>query len=406
MTLRNQVRKQIDRARERLRNSDLYPYWRRIPARRQEAEVELLLARINAMPRGLDVAADNTRQLASRRGERHVLPATAGELSVVGFGARGWEKHGLWASLGRVFRARFFSDDVPIDHPLACRTQAERKARGERLVGFVEAAGRDGPVHMVFLYCDHSNVDAEALRRLRELGAWVVWMGLDDRHTFLPFERDEFTLGVETIAPHADLYWTTWRAGILLHHSIGSRAWLGGLGADPDFYKPVEVPRDLDVLFLGQSYGVRREIVWRLRRMGIAVEARGFGWPNGFVSFEETIRSFSRARIVLGISAVGAMDGVTIMKGRDFEVPMCGACYVTQHVAELSDFFAIGKELACYGDALGAAEQIAWLLRDEAAAASMRSAALAGALARNTWDARLRELFEVLTGQRSFARAG
>ena len=115
------------------------------------------------------------------------------------------------------------------------------------------------------------------------------------------------------------------------------------------------------------------------------------------MSFDTIVRHFSRARVVLGVSNVGSMDDVTIIKGRDFEVPMCGACYLTQYVDELTDFFAIGRDILCYQTASQAADTLASLLRDEPRRRELAKNALQASLDHNTWEHRIKAMYAMLT---------
>lgn len=371
-----------------------YALYRRWLTFRERSRFEDLLRRAATLPVDLDLEPEVDRQLRERSAHRQKLPVELAQATVVGVGARGWERFGLWPSFERTCDFHFFGDGLADDEPFACHTRAAQSERCERLLAFVRELHARHPVHVVFIYANATNLSPRLFRELQAMGCWTILMGLDDRHTlFSPHEKG---LGEgAALAAEADLYWTTWRTGRLLHHMAGSRAWLGGLGADPAFHHPVEVPKDIPVLFLGVSYGVRRELVESLKAMGIPVEGQGYGWSR-YLTFDETIRSISRAKIVLGISNVGSMDGVSILKGRDFEVPMCGATYVTQYSEELGDFFDIGKDVVCYGSRLQAAEVLVSLLRDEGKRRALARNALEASRRRNTWEIRLREMYDRL----------
>jgi hypothetical protein len=396
--MRNGIQASVERLRERLRQTPIHRLYRPFSERRQRAELLSLLDRIAQVPATIDPTAEMRRGLAARAPMRKPLPDSMRDARVIAVGARGWEVNGLWPSLGRSFDFDFFADGVPEPQPFYCNTPAEQAARSRRILEFVEARDRERPVHAVFFYADPSNLTPDLFEGLARLGCWTILMGLDDRHTFARLVRPGGAVaGVEAIAPHVDLYWTTWRAGTLLHHSIGSRAWMGGYGADPRYFRPVDPAEEYDVLFIGQSYGIRREFIGRLRRWGIRVECRGFGWDNtAFLPFDETVRLFSRAKIVLGMSNVANFEDVAIMKGRDFEIPMCGACYVTQYCEEIGDFFHLGRDIACYATARECAEILHGLLRDEPRRAALRRNALQQSLEHNTWDRRLSEMYELL----------
>jgi hypothetical protein len=390
----------IRRLRERLRDSPLHRLYRPISERRQRVELRVLLERIARVPpdENPEVAMRNALHVRSQ--QRKALPASARDARIIAVGARGWEVFGLWPAFGRCFDFEFFGDGIPEPEPFYCHTPEEQVARSRRILEFVTASDRERPVHAVFFYADPSNLTPELFEGLARIGCWSVLMGLDDRHTFVRRRYPGGAVaGVESIAPHVDLYWTTWRAGTLLHHAIGSRAWMGGYGSDPRYFHPVDPREEYDVLFLGQCYGIRRELVSELRALGIRVDCFGWGWEDsgsGWVPFEETVRLFSRAKVVLGMSNVGNFEDVAIMKGRDFEIPMCGACYVTQYCEEIGDFFHLGRDIACYATARECAEILHCLLRDPGRRAAFRESALRQSIAHNTWDQRLAEMYDLL----------
>ena len=66
----------------------------------------------------------------------------------------------------------------------------------------------------------------------------------------------------------------------------------------------------------------------------------------------------------LGVGGVGHLDEVQHLKGRDFEVPMCGAVYLTTYNPELCDWYQVGEEILCYGSFQNCAEILINLLSD------------------------------------------
>ena len=129
---------------------------------------------------------------------------------------------------------------------------------------------------------------------------------------------------------------------------------------------------------------------------GFQVDAFGGGWPSGRVSFDETVNLFSRAKVVLGCGTVQHTDGVFHLKGRDFEVPMCGVVYLTTYCWELSLSYDIGREILCYSSLPECAEVLHHILRDPTRADAMRAAVLDGARARHTWERRIQDMFTLL----------
>jgi hypothetical protein len=135
------------------------------------------------------------------------------------------------------------------------------------------------------------------------------------------------------------------------------------------------VERDIDVLWIGRAYGPRLDLIRALRARGFDVHAFGPGWGSGALSFERMVELYSRACVVLGMGAVGQTDEVKHLKGRDFEVPMAGAAYLTSFNPELGDHFQIGREIMCYASQVECAEVLAYVLHRPALLAAVRGAA-------------------------------
>ena len=55
--------------------------------------------------------------------------------------------------------------------------------------------------------------------------------------------------------------------------------------------------KDIDILFIGNRYGIRGKLVEFLAKNGISVTCFGNGWPNGYVNAEKNIVLSKRARI-------------------------------------------------------------------------------------------------------------
>jgi spore maturation protein CgeB len=114
------------------------------------------------------------------------------------------------------------------------------------------------------------------------------------------------------------------------------------------------------------------------------------------VPFPEMIELYSRAKVVLGVGGVGFTESIKHLKGRDFEVPMSGALYLTSFNPELADHFVIGKEILCYASWLDCAEVIRWVLEFPEWAEDVRRAGRRRCLADHTWDTRIDQMLTKL----------
>jgi hypothetical protein len=330
--------------------------------------------------------------LRSVSATRRPLPE---RLHVLAFGARHWEVNGFWQAFEATSQLSLFEYDR--DPAFSANPSVATRSRlGERFMRFVEAQERDTPAHLAFCYASGAYVDPRMLEALRARGIWTVVMALDDKQQ-LPGPRHADLVGWQLdVARAADLYWTTWRAGVDWLWAHGARPWYAPEAACPRLFAPRPAQRDIDVLWVGRAYGPRLSLVTGLRRRGFDVRAYGPGWETGPVTFDEMIDLYSRARIVLGMGAVGQTDRIKHLKGRDFEVPMMGAAYLTSFNPELTDHFTIGREILCYSSQEECAEIIAWGLRRPELLREIGDAARARCMREHTWERRLTDMFRLL----------
>jgi spore maturation protein CgeB len=95
------------------------------------------------------------------------------------------------------------------------------------------------------------------------------------------------------------------------------------------------------------------------------------------------------------MGAVIQTDRIKHLKGRDFEVPMSGAAYLTSFNPELTDHFDVGREILCYASESECAEVLSFVLRRPELLVELRRAARARCLRDHTWERRVRELYDL-----------
>jgi hypothetical protein len=365
----------------------------RISGRRQLARFTRLLEEvISANLEQRWSSEDASCALSRLRSSRRRFRAASGRPQIVCFGTNDdWRQNGIWAAMKE--EADFELYEVPDESRYSRNEELERAIEGQRLLEFVDAKGREN-VSTVFFAHSGRHIGSTTLDALRTRGIWTIAMSVDDKHQLS--RPVDSTTGVpyqQSLARGVDLYWTSWNGALPYLSAMGANAWFAPPGANPDFHGPLELPRDLDIVFVGARYGIREGIVRYLRSLGFRVAAFGSGWPGGAISYTEMVKVFNRARVVLGASGVGATDRVQHLKGRDFEVPMCGAAYVTSYNPELSRAFQIGKEIVCYASLEQCAEETAMLLADPQRAEALRTEARRRSITEHTWGHRLRALW-------------
>lgn len=268
-----------------------------------------------------------------------------------------------------------------------------KQQMNHNLLKAVQSAHKDKPIDLFFGYLSGRWVFPGTLRAIREMGIPLLNICLDDRTKFYSSLEPTGYAGMADIASTFTLCWTSTEDAVRLYESVGARAIYLPEGANPEVYKPIEVPFDIDVSFVGQCYGQRPKVIEYLRSQGINVQTFGRGWPTGEISVNEMVKIYNRSRINLGFAAVGNSTDICCLKGRDFEVPMSGAFYLTQYHPELERCFEIGKEIVCYRDVSDMAEKIRYYLDHPEEAERIRKASLQRALRDHTWVGRFDHVF-------------
>lgn len=290
--------------------------------------------------------------------------------------------------------------------------QANRPKITEELIRQVRAAHASRPVDMFFSYFYDACVMPEAIDEIGEMGITTVnWYCNGSYQLHL----------VSTIAPHYDWCLVPERFRLKDYLRMGANPLYCQEAANPDVYKPYNLPLEYDVTFVGQAYADRPAYIRHLRNQGIEVRVWGRNWPamrkglgdgepqpmshklkgtvygGGILSDNDMIRMFSRSRINLGFSACGethrTSQRILQVRLRDFEVPMSGGFYMVEYMEELEEFFEIGKEIVCYTDREDLADKIKYYLAHDSERETIRWAGHQRCLRDHTWKRRFASAF-------------
>lgn len=306
---------------------------------------------------------------------------------------------------------------------------ARRPLLEEELLRQVRAAHRERPVDLFFSYFYSAIARPEVIREIGRLGIATVNWYCNGAH--------QFHL-VEEIAPAYDHCLVPEKFRLEDYRRIGARPVYCQEAANPNIYRPHELPVEYDAVFVGQCYGDRPGILRHLWDHGVEAHAWGPGWAAregvsdvgrpGPVSFrdriarwtgigrgkdrfrgayphlrhppasdEEMIRLYSRGRIVLGFSSCGEThrsgERILQVRLRDFEVPMSGGFYLIEYVEELEEFFDPGKEIVFYRDRHDLLDKIRYYLAHESERETIRRAGHRRALRDHTWHRRFEDAF-------------
>jgi spore maturation protein CgeB len=147
--------------------------------------------------------------------------------------------------------------------------------------------------------------------------------------------------------------------------------------------------------FLG---GIRRTYQqWQYRQRTRQLEPMIEPVLNGYAT--DLTETFNAYEVVLNFSNVWG-DGRTgselipHVRMRDFEAPMCRACYLTGHTEEIAEFYDIGTEIDTYRNAKELVDKTRFYLDHPNEAERLRQSGYERARRDHTWQERFKELFE------------
>jgi spore maturation protein CgeB len=337
--------------------------------------------------------------LRSRVGERALRrgwPKGCGDLHLfLMYSERNWEAvlPKALATFGRVtsfeWRSLGFEEG-------ATDWAIRREEMNRQLLAAFRAAGAKRPVDVVVGYVSGATIAPEILLAMAREGAAITNFCFDDKVHWPGHRIGGRYTSPAAIAHVVDLNLTSDPQGMARYAERGGLAMFHPEAADPEVYQPLDLPFEYDVSFIGSRFGWRPSFIAQLERKGIRVTCFGEGWHNGAIGTEDMKLVYAKSRVNLGFGGIGHSRKLVCLKGRDFEVPMSGALYLTQHNPELALVFDIGREVLTYRDVDDCARIIQEVLADQTRAAEIRRAARARSMREHTYFARWRRVLETL----------
>ncbi len=181
-------------------------------------------------------------------------------------------------------------------------------------------------------------------------------------------------------------------------------------GADPEFFQPVPVEKEMDVFFYGYGDKFRRE--WMAAMVGepsrslpdvdFALGGRDFqgdigrARQIGDVPFNVFSRAISAARINLNITRRSHATVLASATARPFELAAAGAAIVSNPYEGIDRWFEPGRELLVVSSAEEAVAAYRQLLDDPAQAEELGRLARERVLDEHTYVHRARRLLELV----------
>jgi len=248
----------------------------------------------------------------------------------------------------------------------------------------------------IFFYARPALLSDEVFDELRR--RWhgpLLGMSLDDKFEFFPYGI--FSGGGDNYQRWAK------RFDVNLTNCLAATEWYHQRGL-PCLYVPqgVHRPEHLDLpksvqyqhtlSFLGSRKPERALVINRLIETGISIELFGAGWPNS-QWIEDPNSVYRNTQINLGIGFASSSSILTTIKGRDFECPGVGACYLTTYNWELTNHYELGKEILCYRSVEELIEMYSWYRKRPQECLRIAQAAWRRCANEHTWEKRFRKVF-------------
>lgn len=249
-------------------------------------------------------------------------------------------------------------------------------------------------IDLFFSYLSGRWVDRTTIETIASLGIKTVNFSFDDTRLFWGPRINGIWTGVACIAPAFDLNISVASPlDIKKYQSVAARAvFLPPAGNVRAFNIEPDTGTDRNLIsFIGQKYGRREEYIDYLRMKGVEVAVYGKGWSSGEISHEQKMDIYRRSIITLGFGFLGRSKKVS-MKGRDFEVPMTGACYVTTWEPSLTVCFKENEEIVFYRNKKDLYEKVKWLKNNPDIAVQIGKAGRDRALREHQWRMRWKQL--------------
>lgn len=162
-------------------------------------------------------------------------------------------------------------------------------------------------------------------------------------------------------------------------------------GASPKYKASPGCPRDVEVSFVGQPHGDRRQVIDQIRAAGINIHVFGSGWPQR-LTFPQMVEMFGRSKINLNLN--NACDArFKQIKGRNFEVPACGGFLLTGKAENLHEYYEYDKEIGTFDSTPEMIEKIKYYLAHEEEREAMAAAAHERTMKEHTYSSRFDHIF-------------
>jgi hypothetical protein len=193
-----------------------------------------------------------------------------------------------------------------------------------------------------------------------------ILLSLDDQQSFSRFKmKDGRDSALKDIVGCVDFCLTSTKKSMKKYLVENGRVLYMPEGANIDFFKPLNLEKKYDVVFIGAIYGYRKKLIRHIKSKNINIQTFGYKSDNGPVSFKDMVEIWNQSKLVIGHGGIGYSNKAMTLKGRDFEVPMCAVPYLTTYYDELCNLFQEDEDIFFYKTLDELTVKIKYLLDNE-----------------------------------------
>ena len=255
---------------------------------------------------------------------------------------------------------------------------------------FLELVKKEKPDYAFFLLI-YDEFDPSTFLKLKEISPNTKIFNLlsDDSWRYDDYGRYWALL--------SDYIVTTGHRAIKLHKKEGIKNIFFASVVNLEHFKPLNLEKKYDVVFIGTSGKERIESIKFLRKNGIKVDIFGKNWHydefkdiyHGPLDSDELIKKINESRINLSVSIGG--DTKPQIKGRPFEVSACKSFVLESYFPDYLDFFEKDKEIVMFKNNGEMLEKARYYLKHEKEREKIAQAAYEKVVKKYSVDAMLNE---------------
>lgn len=218
----------------------------------------------------------------------------------------------------------------------------------------------------IFINARRDELTLETLEKIRKVSpaTKIISVSGDDDKDFEPLKRYYALFMDCTIIHQIDYLKDYYKEGVKNIYPT--------LGINTEIFKPMNLKKIYDVVFVGNAIEERVETIRFLIKNGINLKIFGGRWDNypefrkfclGYVSPEEMAKVINQTKINLGLSK--NKYGKSAFKWRVFEIASCKSFSLIDYFSEYFRFFKDNKEIIMFKNDKELLEKIKYYLKHE-----------------------------------------